>query len=116
MKVLNGEAGSISLEPVGDDGQGVEFTVAAPTGTEYHQVKRQRTGRGVWSLVALQGEGVLGNFYQKLDIQAAETVFVSTHAAHPIDELADRARAAASWKEFENWFLASDEWSRNFMT
>lgn len=112
--VLSGEAGSISLEPVGDDGQGVEFTVTAPTGTEYHQVKRQRTGRGYWSLRALQVEGVLGHFYQKLDAQTAKTVFVSTHAAHPLDELADRARSASSWKEFESWFLASDEWSKNF--
>ena len=113
-KVLNEEAESISLEPVGDDGEGVEFTVTRAARTEYHQVKRQRTGRGVWSLRALQAEGVLGNFYQKLDVQAAETVFVSTHAAHPLDELTERARSAASLQEFESWFLASDEWSRNF--
>ena len=113
-KVLNGEAESISLEPVGDDGQGVEFTVTRPAAIEYHQVKRQRTGRGVWPLSELAREGVLGHFYQKLDVQAAETVFVSTHAAHPLDELTDRARSAASWKEFESWFLASDEWSKNF--
>ena len=113
-KVLNGEAGSISLEPVGDDGQGVEFTVTGPAAIEYHQVKRQRTGRGVWPLSELAREGVLGHFYQKLDVQTAETVFVSTHAAHPLDELTDRARSAASWKEFESWFLASDEWSKNF--
>ena len=113
-KVLHGEAESISLEPVGDDGQGVEFTVTRPAAIEYHQVKRQRTGRGYWSLKELQTEGVLGHFYRKLDVQAAETVFVSTHAAHPLDELTDRARAASSWEEFESWYLASDEWSKNF--
>ena len=113
-RVLGGEAASISLEPVGDDGQGVEFTVAGPAAIEYHQVKRQRTGRGVWALSELAREGVLGHFYQKLDVQAAETAFVSTHAAHPLDELADRARSASSWKEFESWFLASNEWSKNF--
>ena len=32
-KVLNGEAEAISLEPVGDEGQGVEFTVKRPTET-----------------------------------------------------------------------------------
>ena len=113
-KVLHGEAESISLEPVGDDGQGVEFTVTGPAAIEYHQVKRQRTGRGYWSLKELQTEGVLGHFYRKLDVQAAETVFVSTHAAHPLDELTYRARAASSWEEFESWYLASDEWSKNF--
>ena len=113
-KVLNGEAESISLEPVGDDDQGVEFTVTRPAAIEYHQVKRQRTGRGYWSLRALQTEGVLEHFYRKLNVQTAETVFVSTHAAHPLDELTDRARAASSWEEFESWYLASDEWSKNF--
>lgn len=113
-KVLSGEAESISLEPVGDDGQGVEFTVTAPTDTEYHQVKRQRTGRGYWSLRELQAEGILGHFHRKLDAHTAKTAFVSTHAAHPLDELADRARSASSWKDFESWFLASDEWSKNF--
>ena len=113
-RVLGGEAASISLEPVGDDGQGVEFTVTGPAAIEYHQVKRQRTGRGVWPLSELAREGVLGHFYQKLDAQTAETAFVSTHAAHPLDELTDRARSASSWEEFESWFLASDEWSKNF--
>ena len=113
-KVLNGEAESISLEPVGDDGQGVEFTVTGSAATEYHQVKRQVAGRGYWSLAALDAENVLGHFCQKLNVQTAETVFVSTHAAHPLDELADRARDAASWEEFQRWFLASDEWSKNF--
>ena len=113
-KVLSGEAQSISLEPVGDDGQGVEFTVAVPTGTEHHQVKRQRAGRGVWPLAELAKEGVLAHFYQKLNAETGETVFVSTHAAHPLDELADRARSASSWKDFESWFLASGKWSNNF--
>ncbi len=113
-RVLGGEAASISLEPVGDDGQGAEFTVTGPAAIKYHQVKRQRTGRGVWSLTALQSEGVLGSFCQKLDVATSETVFVSTHAAHPLDELTDRARSASSWKEFEFGFLASAKWSADF--
>ena len=67
---------------------------SGPAAIEYHQVKRQRTGRGVWPLSELAREGVLGHFYQKLDAQTAETAFVSTHAAHPLDELTDRARSA----------------------
>ena len=111
-RVLTGKAETISLEPVGDEGEGVEFTVTLPTGTEYHQVKRQRTGHGVWSLATLKG--VLGHFYQKLNVQSAKTVFVSTHAAHPIDELVERAQSAASWEEFERWFLSTTTWSMNF--
>ena len=113
-RVLNGEVESICLEPVGGEGEGVEFTTVLPSGTEYHQVKRQRTGHGVWSLAALQAEGVLGHFCRKLDVQSAKTVFISAHAAHPLDELAERSRSAASWEEFEKWFLSSNAWSKNF--
>ena len=41
MRVMNGEADSIHLEPAGDEGAGIEFTVRGSFGNEYHQVKRQ---------------------------------------------------------------------------
>ena len=114
LRVVAGEAESIRLEPLGEEGEGIEFTIDGPSGTEYHQAKRQRTGRGVWTLTELAKEGVLTHFHQKLDAPATETVFVSAHAAHPLDELADRARAAGSWEEFERAFVSSNEWSSHF--
>ena len=113
-KVLSGEAQSISLEPVGDDGQGVEFVVSRPAGAEYHQVKRQRTGYGVWSLAELAKRGVLGHFYQKLNAQSAQTVFVSMDSTDSLRELAQRAKDANSWDAFERWFLSSGTWSTHF--
>ena len=113
-KVLNGEAESISLEPVGDDGQGVEFVVARPTSTEYHQVKRQLTGYGVWSLAELAKRGVLGHFHQKLNAQSAHAVFVSMDSTQCLGELAQRAKDANSWDEFEREFLAAGTWSTHF--
>ena len=114
LRVVAGEAESIRLEPPGEEGEGIEFTIDGPSGTEYHQAKRQRTGRGVWTLAELAKEGVLTHFHQKLDVPTAETVFVSAHAAHPLDELADRARAGGSWEEFERAFVASNGWSGHF--
>ena len=113
-RVLGGEAETIYLEPVGEDGVGIEFTVVLPAETEYHQVKRQRTGRGVWSLRELARESVLRNFYQKVNAPSSRTVFVSTHAAHPMDELAQRSRDASSWEEFQSSFVSSNEWSGHF--
>ena len=113
-RVLGGEAETIYLEPVGEDGVGIEFTVVLPAEIEYHQVKRQRTGRGVWSLRELAQESVLRNFYQKLNAPSSRTVFVSTHAAHPMDELAQRSRDASSWEEFQSSFVSSNEWSGHF--
>ena len=113
-KVLNEEAESISLEPVGDDGQGVEFTVTAPTGTEYHQVKRQRTSRGAWSLPELAKEGVLGHFYRILDARSAQVVFVSGDPTPSLKVLAERAKDATSWEVFDRWFVSSKDWSTHF--
>ena len=114
IRVMKGEADAIYLEPPGDEGEGIEFSVASPSGTEYHQVKRQLTGRGVWSLSELNRRGVLDHFYQRLGDVTARCVFTSSHAAHPLDELADRARQAGSWEEFQQGFINSDEWAANF--
>lgn len=114
-RVMAGDALSIHLEPPGEEGIGIEFTLATPGYVEHHQVKRQRAGRGVWSLKTLDNEGVLPNFRQKLNGDpAARCVFVSGHAAHPLDELTDRARKSDSWDEFEREFIESSEWGKRF--
>ena len=114
MRVMRGEADSIHLEPAGDEGSGIEFTVYDSSGPEHHQVKRQLTGKGVWSLSALASQGVLSHFYKKLHDPNSSCVFVSAHAAHPLDELETRAKDSSSWKDFEGTFISSNEWSGNF--
>ena len=113
-RVLTGEADSITLEPLGESGS--EFCVKTRSGVEYHQVKRQISGAGNWSLSRLASKkvGVLGYFYQKLDDPNATCVFVSGHSAHPLDELASRARDAGSFLDFNDTFMSTDVWSKNF--
>ena len=53
IRLMKGEFDSIWLEPAGEEGEGVEFAITTSDGTEYHQVKRQLTGKGVWSLSEL---------------------------------------------------------------
>ena len=114
MRALKGEAVSIYLEPPGSEGEGIEFSVTTPSGTEYHQVKRQLTGRGVWSLSELNRRGVLAHFYQRLGGPSASCVFTSSHAAHPLDELACRARQSGSFEEFVQKFVDSSDWAQHF--
>ncbi len=114
IRVMKGEADLIHIEPAGPAGKGIEFSVNISSEIEYHQAKSQLTGKGVWSLRDLDTRGVLPNFYQKLNDPFASCVFASSHAAHPLDELACRARDAGSWEEFDQHFLSSDEWSRHF--
>ena len=114
VRVLRGEADLIHLEPTDPSSEGVEFYLETPSGIEYHQVKRQLTGKGVWSLAQLESRGVLSHFNSKLDDPTAACFFVSSHAAHPLDELANRARDASSWEVFRQDFISSQEWSNNF--
>lgn len=111
-RVLTDEADSITLEPPGESG--AEFCVKTRSGVEYHQAKRQISGKGNWSLSSLASKGVLGYFYQKLDDPNVICVFVSGHSTYPLDELVARARAAGSFRNFQDEFLSSDEWSNNF--
>ena len=114
IRVMQEEAEWIWLERAGEENEGFEFALGTPTGVEYHQVKRQKTGMGKWSLPVLSSEGVLTNFYQKLDDPSVTCVFVSAHAADVLEELANRARSANSWLEFNQAFISSDGWSTEF--
>ena len=114
IRVMRGEADSIHLEPAGDEGKGIEFTVYSSSRPEHHQVKRQLTGKGVWSLSELDSRGVLSNFYQRLQDPNSRCVFTSSHAAHPLDQLGQHARDSSSWEDFEKNFIASNEWTNNF--
>lgn len=89
--VLRDRAEAIRLEPPPAETEGFEFWIRFPDRVAYHQVKRQVTGEGRWSLSALRDAGVLRAFADKLSDPAARCVFTSAHAAPVLEELADRA-------------------------
>lgn len=105
IDVMDEKADSIRLETPGEDA--FEFFVRRDGRLECHQVKRQKSGRGRWTLSALQDKQVqvLSDFWKSLSNPDASCVFVSTQDADELGELANRARGAASWTEFERDFL-----------
>lgn len=105
IEVIDEKADSIRLEPPGEEGKGVEFWLAKGNSREYHQVKRQQSATGRWTLADLGSKEILSNFWKKLRDPVASCIFVSTHAAFQLEELADRAKRAASGQEFEQEFL-----------
>ena len=111
-RVLTGDADSILIEPPGETG--AEFCVKMSSGVEYHQVKRQISGEGRWSLSRLDDKGVLGYFNEKLNDPSATCVFVSADAAYQLRELASRSRDASSFQDFRDSFLSSRKWFDNF--
>jgi hypothetical protein len=105
--VLDERADAIRLEPPGEEGAGAEFWLQHGVNSEYHQVKRQHGAEGRWTIASLGEKRTLTHFFDKLNDPAAQCVFVSTHSAFQLDRLADDARSAASWQEYEREFLKS---------
>jgi len=112
--VLDELADSICLEPLGSEGDGIEFWLRRGDMREFHQVKRQQTNTGRWTLADLTGNSVLRSFREKLREPTACCVFVSGHAAHELEELSQRARDASSWDLFERECLKTDAWLAAF--
>ena len=108
VDVMDEQADSIRLEPPGVEGEGVEFWIQRGDVREYHQVKRQHSASGRWTLKDLGHGHVLAHFWEKLREPKASCIFVSFHAAYQLAELAERAKGAASWEEFDQVFLKSD--------
>ena len=44
LELVDGRVQSITIEPVGEPGIGVEFAVERHDGTQWHQAKRQTSG------------------------------------------------------------------------
>lgn len=106
VDVMDEKADSISLEPPGIDG--IEFFIRRNGKLEYHQVKRQKSGLGHWTLSALENQQVkvLSNFWQHLTTNPdVSCFFVSTQDADELQRLAMDARDAASWTEFEQKYF-----------
>jgi hypothetical protein len=114
LDILAGKATSIRLEPVGDEGAGVEFSLHKGDITQYHQVKRQNSGGGRWSLVDLQSKQVLRDFLPRIRQADKFCTFVSSHSMYQIHELFDRSNRSASYHEFMNQFLDSKIWNKAF--
>ena len=104
VEVLNETASSIRLEPL--DAKGVEFWLRRKDKLEFHQVKRQTSSSGYWTLSKLSNEHVLQNFYKILRVnEKSICVFISTQDVHILTEMVDRARRAISIEEFNQEFL-----------
>lgn len=114
-QVMAEEADSIHIEPPGPEGEGCEFALQKGPITEYHQVKRQHSRSGEWSIAELFQKGVLAHAYTKTQDPNARFVFVSTISAGLLSGLADYARSAASIFEFKEQFLKGEKttaWSQ----
>jgi len=99
LEILDGKYDSITLEPYGETGEGVEFYLKQNDLRIYHQVKRQAPNKR-WTLTAL--ESVLETFKSKLQKGDTRCVFVSGDRAHELSNFAERADRLSSAEQFKN--------------
>jgi hypothetical protein len=99
LQVLAGRIDSVVVEPLGDIGNGIEFTVRHHNVVEAHQVKRQHGNANYWTLGDLRAKGIF-RAAQTHVAAGREYHFVSTIPARSLDELAGRARRSADLQTF----------------
>ena len=111
LDLLHESAERIRVEEPRVDG--AEFWIERAAGREHWQVKRQRLSQKVWSLNALDGEGVLAFFVGQLRA-GHRCVFSSITDAPELRTLAERARDAQGFEEFTEKFLTEKKWRAQF--
>ena len=115
VELLDEGADSISIEPPGDLGDGVEFILIRNGSREFHQVKRQVSRGEGWTISLLKSNGVLDQIAKKLKDALSEYHFVSTIGTRVMDEFAQNSRQSENFLDFKSIFLASrqrlNDWS-----
>lgn len=111
---LDKEATTMCIEPLGEEGKGVEFWLQKEDIREYHQVKRQ-ISEGKWTISSLENNQnhVLSDFQNKLNKPLSHCIFVSMNSASELRELSDRARSSKDWAQFSREVL-SKGWRNSF--
>ena len=107
IRMILGEGLSIRIEDPGVEK--AEFVIQTRHGEELHQAKRSHHD-GKWSLSELGNSQnqLLQAIHRQLVGNQRKFVFVSGSDAPELRELADRARDAASFEEFNSLFLKAN--------
>lgn len=100
LRLLDGTVQAVTIEALGDDEQGFEFSLTRANGSEWHQCKRQ-TAAGTWSIPSLDAAGVLTAFRAKTSAEGARCLFISSDPAPQLKLLQDKLPAAHSLEAFE---------------
>jgi hypothetical protein len=107
LQVLEGNARSLTYEPVGKDAAGVEFFLEHNDGTrEFLSSKRQKSD-AEWKIRDMfssnpKARSVLGDLFEHLDrVPASRCTFVSSTGASQILGLTEMAGRCPSWPDFQ---------------
>ena len=114
IDILDERLDRITIEQPGEEGKGAEFWVEVNGVREHWQIKRHQGRSGAWTLANLQEAGILHWMQSKLVDPEAKCCFASTSDAVQLRELAENAKQAASWEDFDKCFLSSGDRRKYF--
>ena len=105
LDVIDGEFSDLIVEPLGEDGLGIDFILTESSGLRrFHSVKR-RHSEGNWTISRLSQKdrtdrSVLGDLMDRTR-NGGIGVFCSGTSASDLEAVTDHARASHVWKDFE---------------
>ncbi|MCD9594487.1 hypothetical protein [Streptomyces sp. 8ZJF_21] len=107
LYVLLGVGQSVTVEDIGELGQGAEFTYCYGDTVEVHQLKRQNGTANGWTVKSLNDKGIWANVRRHVDA-GRHFRFISLLPASSLQELADRARRSETHEAFIKDWLTKD--------
>ncbi|MDT5114478.1 MAG: hypothetical protein QOE30_217, partial [Mycobacterium sp.] len=109
LEILQGHGSRITVEPIGSEGDGAEFTYQRADGrVEAHQVKRASRSANNWTVRSLHSLGIWTNAATHV-AAGREYHFLSIVPAVPIQSLCAKARQANSVDEFVKSWLSNGD-------
>jgi hypothetical protein len=116
LRLAKEEITSVEVEPLGDDGDGVEFIATSTDGTRaYYQCKASNTTHNYWSMYDLKKYAVFDR--SKALVEKEENnyyFFISPLQYNGLDELCKRARTNSSVQDFVSYQLSNSSLNNTF--
>ena len=116
LRLVREEYKSVEVEPLGPQGEGVEFVAEKPTGEcVFYQCKVSNGGKTKWTVADLQRLNILSTA-QKHILGAPHNVyrFISPLPYEGIKDLCDRARTHHAPEDFVNYQLSNQKLEQTF--
>ncbi|WP_130864411.1 NACHT domain-containing protein [Bacilliculturomica massiliensis] len=109
LRLVNEEITSVTVEPLGLDGDGVEFITTYSDGTNaYYQCKASNTTHNAWSVADLKRYKVFERSRTIIErVENSRYFFISPLQYNGLDELCKRARTNMSAQDFITYQLSN---------
>ena len=116
LRVVNGKAASVTVEPLDEFSDAMEYISELNDGSvDYYQCKSSNGSNKSWTVLNLKKNGILSHIKMLLlHNQHARYHFISPLPVNEMYELCKRARTSKSSEEFKTFSLTSEKVRRDY--